>query len=153
MAEARHFASLTSHLDAPGESVQRRMSQGLDWMAWHQATYCKPTRLLVSRAMRIASVEPLMDGVPVHDAACGIASSTTVYTPNCMETILRRNARVCIDWVVGGFFVVQNVRRRMTAGPRQHWGRSSNRTPKVASKQIVRKIASASSRSNIVRRW
>ena len=33
------------------------------------AAYCMPTKLKVKRAIRIDSVEPLMDGVPAHDAA------------------------------------------------------------------------------------
>ena len=37
-------------------------------------TYCKPIKLKVRSAMRIDSVEPLIDGVPDHcDAAWGIA--------------------------------------------------------------------------------
>ena len=32
-------------------------------------TYCSPTRLKVKSAMRTDSVEPLIEGVPVHDAA------------------------------------------------------------------------------------
>ena len=32
-------------------------------------THCKPIRLNVKSAMRIDSVEPLMDGVPAHEAA------------------------------------------------------------------------------------
>lgn len=35
----------------------------------HGSTHCKPTRLKVNRAIRIDSVEPLIDGVPAHDAA------------------------------------------------------------------------------------
>lgn len=34
-----------------------------------QDTYCKPIRLKVNRAIRMDSVEPLIDGVPAHDAA------------------------------------------------------------------------------------
>lgn len=36
---------------------------------WKGHTHCKPTRLKVNRAIRMDSVEPLIDGVPVHDAA------------------------------------------------------------------------------------
>lgn len=32
-------------------------------------TDCKPIKLKVKRAIRIGSVEPLIDGVPAHDAA------------------------------------------------------------------------------------
>lgn len=37
-----------------------------------QMPYCKPTRLNVRSAMRIDSDDPLIDGVPVHDAALGM---------------------------------------------------------------------------------
>ena len=36
--------------------------------------YDSPIRLNVSSTMRIDSVEPLMEGEPLHDAAAGIAS-------------------------------------------------------------------------------
>lgn len=32
-----------------------------------RSTYCKPIKQNVSSTMRTASVEPLMDGVPLHD--------------------------------------------------------------------------------------
>ena len=31
--------------------------------------HCNPTRLKVNKAIRMDSVEPLIDGVPAHDAA------------------------------------------------------------------------------------
>ena len=36
------------------------------------ARYCRPIKEAVSSAMRILSVEPLMDGVPAHCEAAGI---------------------------------------------------------------------------------
>ena len=41
----------------------------LDDHLQQRRTHCKPTRLKVKRAMRMDSVEPLMFGVPAHDAA------------------------------------------------------------------------------------
>ena len=35
--------------------------------------YCRPIRLKVRRAIRMGSVEPLIEGVPIHCAAGGIA--------------------------------------------------------------------------------
>ena len=32
-------------------------------------THCRPIKLKVKRAIRMDSVDPLMDGVPAHDAA------------------------------------------------------------------------------------
>lgn len=64
---------LTGHLDPPSESaadgVSVRVAPGV--VACHR-TYWSPTRLKVKRAIRMDSVEPLMEGVPTHDAACGI---------------------------------------------------------------------------------
>ena len=39
--------------------------------------YCSPMRDAVSKAMRMLSVEPLIDGVPVHCATAGIVLSGT----------------------------------------------------------------------------
>ena len=43
------------------------------------STDCKPMRLKVNRAIRIDSDDPLIDGLPVHDAAEGIACPPPVY--------------------------------------------------------------------------
>ena len=59
---------LTGHLNAPGESVRAIVSREM-LIKGRGHSYCKPIRLKVSRAIRMDSVDPFMDGVPAHDAA------------------------------------------------------------------------------------
>lgn len=91
MEDVRH----TSHLNAPCKPVQDHLlvqvvSISFGFSISHEDqreilktlskgrgtgyTHCNPTRLNVNSAMRIDSVLPLIDGVPTHDAACGIAA-------------------------------------------------------------------------------
>lgn len=65
-------SSLTGHLDPPSESVADGVSVCVARGCSHW-THWSPTRLKVKRAIRIDSVEPLIEDVPTHDAACGIA--------------------------------------------------------------------------------
>ena len=57
----------TGHLNAPSKPAETcKLSGG---HLRQGRTHCKPTRLKVSRAIRMDSVEPLIRAVPVHDAA------------------------------------------------------------------------------------
>lgn len=57
---------LTSHLNAPRKPVQAWLS--LDIIANRLDSHCRPIKLKVNRAIRMDSVDPLIDGVPAHDA-------------------------------------------------------------------------------------
>ena len=64
--DGRH--GLTCHLDGPGKSVKALLAIACGRVTYFLA-YCSPIRLVVNRAMRMCSEEPLMEGEPVHDAA------------------------------------------------------------------------------------
>ncbi len=52
-------------ISTPHVNLEKLMSAGT--MQVGAFTYWRPTRLNVNRAIRIDSVEPLIEGVPVHD--------------------------------------------------------------------------------------
>lgn len=56
----------TGHLNAPSEPINFSPMVEQETAV---ATYWRPTKLKVRRAMRIDSVEPFIEGVPLHDAA------------------------------------------------------------------------------------
>lgn len=50
--------------------MQRPVAAPLAALVSEAGTYCKPTRLKVRRAMRVASDRPRMRGSPDHTASC-----------------------------------------------------------------------------------
>lgn len=62
------MGSLTCHFYAPCKSTVINFSPCFVSTS-STLTYCNPTRLKVNRAIRMDSVEPLIEGVPTHDAA------------------------------------------------------------------------------------